>query len=378
VRLAVVVPRYGEEIVGGAESAARAFAERLAQRGHEVTVFTSTSRTMEWEDALNAGEESLGGVKVVRLRPVSPRAPGFEARFRRLMATGRASPSEEAEFLRAQGPVLDGLVPALRAYASDRVMVYPLLYWPAIEAVRAFGERVVLHPAAHPEPVLELGCYRDALTRSRRIVFQTAAEEALVRRVARIGAARTARAPLGVEVGTVRSEQTSGAVVALGRVARDKGSMFLNELWRCAQPKAALRFLGPVVEPLDPAPGVELRGVVSSRARDEEVARAVAVVVMSRYESFSLAAAEAMAVGVPVIANGHNPVLAELVDASGGGILCRRAEEVLAAVHLLAHDATLRERLGDRGRRFVARALDWDRILDLYESFIGVAERRSR
>jgi len=378
VRLVFVVPRYGDEVVGGAESAARDFAERLSVRGHEVVVLTSTSRTMEWEDSLGAGEETLHGVTVVRLKPVAPRAPGFAHRAARVVATGRASKAEEEEFLVAQGPVLDGFGSVLRGSEPERVVVYPLLYWPGIEAVRSFPERIVLHPAAHPEPILELGCYRDALERSRRIVFQSRAEETLVRRIARIGAARTIRAPLGVEVTSARSDAISGAVVAVGRVGRDKGSMFLNELWRQARPGIGLRFVGPVVEPLDPAPGVELRGVVASRVRDEEVARAVAVMVMSRYESFSLAAAEAMAVGVPVIANGHNPALAELVATSGAGIVCHRAEEVLAAVSLLASDPALREELGERGRRFARRELEWDRILDGYEDFIGGVERRSR
>jgi len=378
MRLAFVVPRYGQEIVGGAESAARAFAERLAARGHEVAVLTSTSRTLDWEDALPRGEETDNGVTVVRLRPVGPRAPGFAHRFARLVATGRASEAEEEEFLAAQGPVLEGLSSALAACQPERVMVYPLLYWPGIEVLRRVPERIVLHPAAHPEPILKLGSYRGALARSRRIVFQSRAEEALVRRIARIGTARTICLPLGVEVTTARSEAASPVVVALGRVTRDKGAMLLNELWRRARPELALRFIGPVAEPLDPAPGVELGGVLPVRARDQEVARAVAVMVMSRYESFSLAAAEAMAIGVPVIANGHNPVLAELVERSGAGLVVRRAEEVLAAASLLAGDPALRAALGDRGRRFAAAELDWERILDRYEGFIGAAGRRSR
>jgi glycosyltransferase involved in cell wall biosynthesis len=59
-------------------------------------------------------------------------------------------------------------------------------------------------------------------------------------------------------------------------------------------------------------------------------------------------------------------------------LIVRRAEEVLAAASLLAGDPALRAALGDRGRRFAAAELDWERILDRYEGFIGAAGRRSR
>ena len=44
MRVLYVVQRYGEEIAGGAEQHTRAFAERLAGRGHNVTVLTTCAQ----------------------------------------------------------------------------------------------------------------------------------------------------------------------------------------------------------------------------------------------------------------------------------------------------------------------------------------------
>ena len=41
MRVLYVVQRYGEEIAGGAEQHVRAFAERLVERDHRVTVLTT-------------------------------------------------------------------------------------------------------------------------------------------------------------------------------------------------------------------------------------------------------------------------------------------------------------------------------------------------
>jgi len=41
--IAMVVQRYGADLVGGSETLAREYAERLGGRGFEVTVYTSTA-----------------------------------------------------------------------------------------------------------------------------------------------------------------------------------------------------------------------------------------------------------------------------------------------------------------------------------------------
>ena len=54
-RVAFVVPRYGVDVVGGAETLVRGFAEHLAAEGHAVEVFTTCAR----ESGGNARHVSL-------------------------------------------------------------------------------------------------------------------------------------------------------------------------------------------------------------------------------------------------------------------------------------------------------------------------------
>ncbi len=71
--IAFVVPRYGEQVVGGAETLCRLVAEDLAHAGHPVEVFTTCALDhFTWEDALPPGTTSEGGVPVHRF-PVDPR-----------------------------------------------------------------------------------------------------------------------------------------------------------------------------------------------------------------------------------------------------------------------------------------------------------------
>jgi len=65
-------PRYGEEVVGGAEDLARRTAEELASRGIEVTALSTCALDHHtWRDHYAAGATSLNGVEVIRFPAVT-------------------------------------------------------------------------------------------------------------------------------------------------------------------------------------------------------------------------------------------------------------------------------------------------------------------
>ena len=67
MKLLYVIQRYGDQIVGGSESACRHFAERLVARGHEVHVLTSCAHDyVDWADEYPAGTEIINGVTTFR------------------------------------------------------------------------------------------------------------------------------------------------------------------------------------------------------------------------------------------------------------------------------------------------------------------------
>jgi hypothetical protein len=75
MKLAFVTPRYGIEVIGGAETAARMLAERLCVRpGWEVEVMTSCALDhLTWENTEPPGTSVLNGVRVHRFPTASRR-----------------------------------------------------------------------------------------------------------------------------------------------------------------------------------------------------------------------------------------------------------------------------------------------------------------
>lgn len=120
---------------------------------------------------------------------------------------------------------------------------------------------------------------------------------------------------------------------------------------------------------------VHFAGAVDEREKLACYAASALYVAPSRMEGFGLAAAEAMACGLPVVASDAG-ALPELVRDGETGLLAspRDADAFAAAVLRLLEDPRLARRLGDAGRERVDRSFRWPlaagRTLELYRRLL--------
>jgi len=93
--------------------------------------------------------------------------------------------------------------------------------------------------------------------------------------------------------------------------------------------------------------------------------------VPSPYESLSLLALEAFAVGTPVLANARAEVLVDHCRRSNAGLYYADGDEFTACLKLLVADERLRVAMGRNGRDYVRQNYRWDVILAKYERILG-------
>jgi len=120
--------------------------------------------------------------------------------------------------------------------------------------------------------------------------------------------------------------------------------------------------LAPAVRDAASRGDVEYLGLVAPGAAAAAFVGGVdALIAPGRFESFGLAAAEALACATPVIAADRGGV-GELVTSSGGGLTFAAgdASSLVAAVTRL-YDVD-RAVLGARGRAFVTATMTWDHV----------------
>jgi glycosyltransferase involved in cell wall biosynthesis len=183
------------------------------------------------------GEESINGVRVVRLSAEAGRDPSFHPFSAALLADPRrASLGDADRWVDLQGPKIPALVERAVEAPVDVVVFYPYLYYPTVRAIGRTRAPAVLHPAAHDEPALQLPVFDRVLPVADGLVFQTEAERDLVQR--RVPVASRPQLLLGLGVDDPDLRPSSGAgpsprsdepyLLCLGRVDRHKGVHLLT------------------------------------------------------------------------------------------------------------------------------------------------------
>ena len=393
MRVAFVTPRYGRQVVGGAESAARQLAEHLvASTGWHVEVFTSTALDhITWRGELEPGDEELGGVLVHRFASEAERGRAFYELDGRLRRAPTLASQEDAErWVDLNGPSTPELVDALCTSSADVAIFYPYLYYPTVRAIGQVPMPAVLHPAAHDEPALYLPVFADTFARADALVFQTVAERQLVQRHFPVASRPQILLGLGTERppalrrkgGKLLGLGDRPYVVSVGRVDEHKGSKMLAAYfteYKARRPgPLALALVGPVAYRPPDHPDLVCTGMVSDEDKVDVMRDALALVSPSALEAFSLVVTEAWSLELPVVVNARCAATREHCERSGGGLWFGSYLEFEAVLDRLVADAELRRHLGRQGRRYVERHYRWPVLIERYARFLEEVVRRGK
>ena len=368
--IAVVVPRFGASVGGGAERLAREYANRLARR-FDVTVITTCALDYRtWEDHFPPGESIDGDVRVLRFSVRLPRDEArFEALSHRVFGLSLPSAHDEQRWMDAQGPNSPDLLAHLTHHSSqyDAFIFVPYVYATTVRGLPLVSDRAILVPALHDEPTLRLGIYAPVVESAQALVVSTPEEAELAE--LRFSVDRThmhlvgagVDLPPAVDPDRFRTAYgiTRPYVVAVGRIDASKGSQHLleyHERLRRDDPDGPdLVLIGPSSMSLPEHAWLHAPGFVDEAVKHSAIAGAVALVCPSPYESLSLVLLEAWSHGVPTICSAMSTVLVGQSRRAGAGLWYRDGDEYIECVGLLNRTRPLARALGASGRAFVER-----------------------
>jgi glycosyltransferase involved in cell wall biosynthesis len=134
---------------------------------------------------------------------------------------------------------------------------------------------------------------------------------------------------------------------------------------------ASLVLMGLKLMPLPEEPFVNFAGMLSEQERLHALEAATVVVCPSPYESLSLIALEALAVGTPLLCNARSDVLVDHCLRSNGGLFYRDRDEFVECLKLLVSDDRLRAAMGRSGRDYVRKNYRWDVVLGKLDRMIA-------
>jgi glycosyltransferase involved in cell wall biosynthesis len=393
VKLAVVTPRYGVEVAGGAETAARLLATQLAQRSEwAVEALTTTALdATTWQPHFPSGDADVDGVRVRRFPIAATRGSDFDAATARVIARGsRVTRAEELSWLEHQGPVAPDLLEAIRTTDADVVAFHPYLYHPTVAGLPLVADRAVLHPATHDEAVIRLPLYREVFTGSAGLIYWSDSERRVTERLFPVASKPALVVGLGVEPEDGNARRARAALglddrpllLCLGRVDDGKGVRVLAESFAAYKERhpgpLTLVFAGPVVHAPPPRPDVVVAGAVDEAVKWGLLRAALTLVSPSAFESFSIVLMEAWSVGTPAMVNSRCDVTSEHARRSQGALEFGDYPEFEVALDRIVGSAELRRVLGAAGRAYVERHYRWHEVVDRYAAFLTSIANRVR
>jgi len=345
--IALICPRHGPGVIGGAEAVLADVAIGLAGRGLPVEILTTCARDhFTWANEFPPGVYAIMGADdldgataaLVRRFRVERDTPGHD-RDRignRILGGHEVTIQDQQRWmndsLRSSG-LWDHVFDNGHRY---RALIFaPYMFWTtyAVSAVRP--ERTILMPCLHDEPPAYLDIFASMMAGAAGVWFLTEPERDLARRLyclperqAIVGASVDVPESYAPERFRAEFDITEPYVYYGGRREWGKGwddllrgfSRYLTARGGRPSVKLVTSGVGAVEPPAGTDGHVIDLGLLTDQQRDDAMAGAAAYLQPSALESFSRTVLEAMSAGTPVIANGASDVVRWHLERSGAGL----------------------------------------------------------
>ena len=373
MKLAIVVQRYGLAVNGGAELHARYVAEHLARHAQVEVWTTCATDYVTWRNELPAGEERVNNIPVRRFPVKRERDPLVFGRISERVFNQPHSVSDELEWLEEEGPTCPALVAHIERHAreQDFCLFFSYRYYHAFHGARAAGSKAVLIPTAERDAAAGLSIFAPLFRGVRALMYNSPEERAMIQAIAGNTDTPSVVVGVGSEVPAnaqpQRFRQKFGVrgpfAVYVGRIDENKGCRQLFDYFdaylREQAGRLTLVLIGNSLLEIPTHPRIRHVGFVDDADKFDAIAAADLLIMPSFFESLSMVALEAWALGKPVLANAKCDVLKGQCIRSNAGLYYDSRSEFVETLRAIEFNKWLAGTLGRNGRQYYRDHYDW-------------------
>lgn len=384
-KLCFVIQRYGNEIIGGAESYCKTYAEKLSEI-YDIEVATTTSlEYINWEDHYPEGTEIINGIPVHRFKLDKPfNRNSYEEIASLVFDNPRHVLWQANLWLEEQGPLSTGLINFIKENKDryDLFLFFTYLYHPTAAGLLEVADKAILVPFAHDEKPIYFKCFDALFNSPKGIVFNTDEEMEFVHRHFKNENIPHILTGIGIEPSKPENLPDMRGhfglkkpyMLYMGRIDTAKGCdelfEFFLEYKERYDGELQLVLTGKEVIPVPEHEDIISLGFVSEEEKYSVLKDCELFVLPSHFESLSIVVLDAFAFGKPVLVSGHCPVLKGHCEKSNGGLYFYSAEDFCLCLDFLHKNPALREAMGKNGAEYVDKHYRWDVIIEKITRFI--------
>ena len=374
MKLAFVVQRYGEDIIGGAEYLTRLIAEHIIKY-HEIEVLTTCAKDYHtWKNEYKKGTETLNGVLVRRFKNSKTRDLNKHSKIQEKAFFTTHSREDEILWIDEQGPYCPELVEYISQNKDnyDAFVFFTFRYYPSYYGIKETGNKALLTPFAENDPALDLGTTKEIFEYVRGIIYSTPEEQKLIK--AKTGVKEEDKifdtVGCGIEVPEIIPEYKSlkdqNYMLYLGRIEGSKGCYQLFEYYLKLVkdfrgiPDLVLAGYDAIGVPKHDK--IKYLGFVSEAEKYSLLKNAQFLIMPSPYESLSLVTLESLGCGTAVLVNGECDVLKGHCMRSNAGLWYQNYDEFTECLNFLCSNPIVLNKMGDNGKEYITKNYTWEKV----------------
>ena len=385
MKVAFVVPFFGERAAGGAESECRNIALRLAASGVQVEVLTTCLLDLQHDWNINYYRQDVTddhGVWIRRFRIEPVNLDPFNP-INTDLINGKKIPYDKEKQFIAMHVNSSDLYRYIANHrdAYDWICFIPYLFGTTYYGSMFCSEKAVLIPCLHDEGYARMEIISELFHRVKKIIFNTTAERELAHQI--FGSAASKGLVLGVGVETKFESNgdrfkskfalTDEFVLYAGRKDKTKNAHLLIHYFTNYRRKhhgnLKLVMIGPdaLHIPQDMRDTIIDLGFISEQDKKDVFSAASFLCQPSLNESFSIVMMESWLCGTPCLIHGECEVTRNHVVQSGGGLYFTNYGEFAKCLDYLQKHPDKRRSMEQAGKRYVLSNYNWNTVIKKYK-----------
>ncbi|WP_440945410.1 glycosyltransferase family 4 protein [Methanosarcina sp. T3] len=374
MKVAFIVQRYGEDIIGGAEYLTRLVAEHMTKYCDVEVLSTCAKDYHTWKNEYKKGTETVNGIQVRRFANSKKRDLNKHGKIQEKAFFTTHNLKDEILWINEQGPYCPELIDYISKNKGnyDAFVFFTFRYYPSYYGIKEVGNKSLVAPFAENDPALDLSTTKELFTNVRGIVYSTPEEQNLIK--AKTDLKEEGKifdiVGCGIEIPEIITEYKSledqDYILYLGRIEGSKGCYqlfeYYLELLKESPEIPSLVLAGYDVIGVPKHDKIKYLGFVSEAEKYSLLKNARFLIMPSPYESLSLVTLESMGCGTPVLVNGECDVLKGHCKRSNAGLWYQNYDEFRECLNFLCSNRDILDKMGDNGRKFIEKNYTWKKV----------------
>lgn len=387
-----VIPWYGADIGGGAETLCMEFAERLSKLKYPLRVLTTCCKSFQenWNNnSLQPGENEVNGVKVFRFKVRQGNHKIYNELNHRILLNYPISSEEEKQFF-SESINSDSLLQFIKDNCSEDILIFiPYLYGLIYFGIQIYPKQSFFLPCLHKEGYANLKLLNPIFNSNAGIIFNSDEEMRFAKKIFGLEKTPTTVVGMGIEKKFKGNPERfrdkynihEPFILYVGRKDETKNVPFLVKMFSKYKEdenrnlKLVLVGSGEVSIENKIAEHVIDLGFIDEESKADGYAAAFVLSQPSVNESFSITIMESWLEGVPVIVNSLCDVTRSHCEKSNGGLFFKDYFEFREILNFLIDNPAARKTLGEQGRQYVLKNYTWENILSKFLCFVRINEK---